>query len=165
MVYRGGPPRGPTALGAVGNGGPRPESPHRLLAAIYLSFVVLLFCVSPRYKSVRPFKGHAGQLAVGLTQEVVGAPRTRTAYIRDLPGLSPRGQNTRHAARRNRRAHGRAAAGGLGRPAGGPITLPSSPGGESQGPVGHRNPLVVPLGGDAHLGQRGNPRQVGPPGP
>ena len=39
VVYRGGPPRGPTALGAVGNGGPRVVSLNRLLVATYLSFL------------------------------------------------------------------------------------------------------------------------------
>ena len=93
-----------------------------------------------------------------------GAPRKCTMTAVWSPAKSA-AETEKKRARRNRRAHGKAAAGGLGRPAGGPITLPSSPGGESQGPVGHRNPLVVPLGGDAHLGQRGNPRQVGGPPP
>ena len=38
VVYRGGPPRGPTALGALRNGGPRVVTHNRLLVATYLSF-------------------------------------------------------------------------------------------------------------------------------
>ena len=46
VVYRGGPPRGPTALGAVGNGGPRVVSLNRLLVATYLSSGLTLILVS-----------------------------------------------------------------------------------------------------------------------